>query len=216
MLVKYCNDDCQRQDWRKHKPHCITKEEQVRRKGLSEELFTASGRGDVRAMTALAAQGADINYVCAEIHGMTPLIAAALRARFAIIDALVVAGVRVNAVMTDGYSALSMACQFGYNKEQQDLARQAGMSCESMGLRLVNTLIAAGANANIVSSCGSSPLTLSCQLDHPSVVDALIKAVANANHTRHNGVTSLFVASQFGSVETVRLLLAAGANVNNA
>ena len=61
LLVKYCDDDCQRQDWKKHKPHCITKEEQARRKGLSEELIRASYRGDVRAMNALAAQGADIN-----------------------------------------------------------------------------------------------------------------------------------------------------------
>jgi hypothetical protein len=48
LLVKYCDDDCQRQDWRRHKPHCITKEEQARCKGLSEELYKACCRGDVR------------------------------------------------------------------------------------------------------------------------------------------------------------------------
>ena len=45
LLVKYFDDDCLRQDWRKHKPHCITKEEQAQRKGLGEELWRASFRG---------------------------------------------------------------------------------------------------------------------------------------------------------------------------
>ena len=149
--------------------------------------------------------------------GTTPLIAAVFRAQFAMIDALIAAGVRVNAVMADGYSALCYACIFGSNKEQQDLARQAGITNESMSLRLVNTLIAAGANVNhVVSSRGSSPITMACEHDHPSVVDALIKAGANVNHARPDGTTALGMASQHGFVEIVRLLLAAGANVNHA
>ena len=213
LLVKYCNDDCQRQDWRKHKPHCITKEEQARRKGLSEVLFMASERGDVRAMTALAAQGADINCAYVEQGGITPLMIGVLKAQFAMIDALIVAGVRVNAVSTAGDSSLCFACGFGPAKEQRDRARQAGMSCESMSLRLVNTLIAGGANVNkVASSDGSSPITVACGIDHPSVVDALIKAGANVNQVRHDGATALMSASQDGFVETVRVLLAAGAD----
>ena len=213
LLVKYCDDDCQRQDWKKHKPHCITKEEQARRKGLSEELCWASRRGDVRAMNALAAQGADINYAWVEKRVLTPLMAAVCGAEFATIDALIVAGVRVNAADADGYSALCIACIFGAGKADQDLARQAGMTCESTSVRLVKTLIAAGSNVNhVVSSTGVSPLFLASQLDHPSVVDALIKAGANVNHARPDGMTALIFASQFGSVEIVRLLLAVGAD----
>jgi ankyrin repeat protein len=208
LLVKYCDDDCQRQDWKKHKPHCITKEEQARRKGLSEELWLDSCRGDVRAMNALAAQGADINYAWLEKRVLTPLTAAVCGAEFAMIDALIVAGVRVNAVMADGNSALCYACIFG----DQDLARQAGMTCDSTSLRMVNALIAAGANVNQVTSKGASPLTPACEHDHPSVVDALIKAGANVNHTRPDGATALGMASQKGFAETVRVLLAAGAD----
>ena len=164
-------------------------------------------------MNALAAQGADINYVWVEISGCTPLMAAVFRAQFAMIDALIVAGVRVNAVMADGNSALSIACSFGSNKEHQDLARQAGMTCESASLRLVNTLIAAGANVNhVASSNGASPLDQASQEDHPSVVDVLIKAGADVNHARPDGATALMVASQKGFVEIVRVLLAAGAD----
>ena len=164
-------------------------------------------------MNALAAQGADINYAWAERGGATPFMLAAFRAQFAMIDALIVAGVRVNAVSTAGDSSLCFACEFGPAKEQRDRARQAGMSCESMSLRLVNTLIAGGANVNNVdSSLGISPLTLACGIDHPSVVDALIKAGANVNYAGHDGVTSLFKASLNGFVETVRVLLAAGAD----
>ena len=65
---------------------------------------------------------------------------------------------RVSAANADGYSALCYACLFGSNKEQQDLARQAGMTCKSMSLRLINTLIAAGANVNhVISSKGPRP-----------------------------------------------------------
>ena len=82
------------------------------------------------------------------------------------IDALIVAGARVDAVAGDRVSPLCFACQFGFAKEQQDLSRQAGMACESMSLRLVNTLIAAGGNVNhVVSSSGSSIITLACELD---------------------------------------------------
>jgi len=208
QLVKYCNQDCQRQDWKKHKPRC--KEEQVRRKGLSEELWMASCRGDVRAMNELAAQGADINYVWVEHDCNTPLMAAVTMARFATIDALIVAGVRVHDVDALGFSALCTACQFGNDKDSQDQARQAGMTSESTSLRMVNALIAAGANVHqVTSTSGSSPLTLASEQDHPSVVDALMKAGANVHYARPDGGTALTTASLFGRVETVRLLLAA-------
>ena len=71
------------------------------------------------------------------------------------------------------------------------------MTCKSMSLRLINTLIAAGANVNhVVSSNGASPSTLACELDHPSVVDALIKAGASVNDIKPDGGTALITASQ--------------------
>ena len=48
-------------------------------------------------MNALAAQGADINYSWFENRGITPLMMAVCGAEFAVIDALIVAGVRFNA-----------------------------------------------------------------------------------------------------------------------
>ena len=38
-LVSYCDKRCQERDWRKHKPNCLTIEEQAAKKAINEELI---------------------------------------------------------------------------------------------------------------------------------------------------------------------------------
>ena len=86
-LVSYCDKRCQEWDWRKHKPNCLTMEEQAAKKAINEELFWASFGGQLRSVRQLLAErGATANYFCDDGH--FPLYAASVMGHVQVVDAL--------------------------------------------------------------------------------------------------------------------------------
>ena len=215
--VKYCNEECQREDWSRHKQNCLTKVEQSRH-NLGIRLYMASGGDSVPSIAALLKKGADIHYVWIEQAEATPFMAAVLHLAFGSIDFLISAGVRVDDVDINGSSALHMACMFGHKEEEQALAleRHPDLTMEASILRVVNTLIAARANVNQVDFRGRTPLSHASGVDYPSIVDSLIKAGSTVDHVNTEfGGTPLTFACESNCPNVLQVLITAGANVNH-
>jgi ankyrin repeat protein len=101
----------------------------------------------------------------------------------------------VNAVETDGSTALHWAAQRN-NLEVADL------------------LIAAGANPKAATRYNITPLFLACTNGNAAFIEHLLKAGVDANSTSEQGETALMTAALNGTADAVRVLLMHGANVN--
>jgi len=72
-----------------------------------------------------------------------------------------------------------------------------------------------GAEIDLVSDRGVTPLWDASMHGQAEIVQLLLRAGADANYVRpHDGFSPLHLASQNGHSEVVQMLLAAGANVN--
>jgi ankyrin repeat protein len=117
---------------------------------------------------------------------------AAERRDRAAVRTLLAGGVDVNAVQSDGTTALHWAA---YN----DDAETAGL------------LLKAGADVNAVNRYGVPPLALACTNGNAPMVKLLIEAGADVTATMKGGETMLMMAARAGSVDAVKALLVRGA-----
>jgi ankyrin repeat protein len=109
--------------------------------------------------------------------------------------ALLAQKVNVNAVATDGSTALHWAV------ENDDRG-------------LATALLAAGADPKLRNRHGVTPLHLAASNGDAAVVDALVAAGAEVDAATPGGETPLMLAARTGDAETVRRLISRGADVN--
>ena len=81
-------------------------------------------------------------------------------------------------------------------------------------LKIVETLVAFGADVNLRNGSGDTPLTSITSTVTPELVKHLIAAGARVNARDNNGASPLMIAARTGSVSVVKELIEAGANVN--
>lgn len=149
---------------------------------------------------------------CLSAFGLTILLAAgsvsaganegsligAVRARDAgTVEALLRAGVDVNAPAADGATALHWAVYHD-------------------ALPLADRLLDAGADVDAANDYGVTPLSLACDNGSAGMVMRLLDAGADADAARSTGETPLMTCSRTGHVEAVQALLDAGANPSAA
>lgn len=88
----------------------------------------------------------------------------------------------------------------------------------SRQIRVIEALIAGGANVNIKSKYQlefpEAPLYLAVYFNYPEIVRALIAGGAQVNKRTYFGFTPICVAAEYGRNEMVEALIAAGADVN--
>lgn len=75
-------------------------------------------------------------------------------------------------------------------------------------------LIAGGANVNVATKNGTTPLVHAAELGHLEIVKTLIANGADVNARLKPGYTALMLAADNGHAEIVRLLIENGADVN--
>ncbi|WP_422135608.1 ankyrin repeat domain-containing protein [Endozoicomonas sp. ALD040] len=103
-------------------------------------------------------------------------------------------GVNVNAVMTNGLTALMLASGWGHTD-------------------VVERLINAGVNLNAALSDGTTTLFIAAQMGHTYCVKLLIEAEANLNVRASDGATPLAIAIKMGNTDSMKLLINAEAKL---
>src|SRR5262245_47249678 len=160
--------------------------------GGSTPLHHAAGFGTVATLNLLLDRGASVNTT--NRMGSTPLHWAAAdeeKTRF-----LLEHGAAIDSQLHDGRTPLYLAAS------------------ERDGLAVLRTLLKKGANPNLASLTGRTPLMASAGGGDVEAMRLLLEKGANLNAVNSAGSTALLDAAGSRNAEAVRLLLDKGADVN--
>ncbi len=148
----YCNAECQRSDWKRHKVDCslMNAERQV----AKSPLILAASRRNLAEVEKLVRAGADVN-MATKGDGGTALHMAAQLGQLAIVQCLVQHGADKNKAINEGATTLFMAAQQGH-------------------LAIVQYLVQQGADKNKATSDGFTPLYVAAQNGYLAVVQHLV------------------------------------------
>lgn len=129
-------------------------------------------------------------------HSAVPIVDAAFGRDFATVKALVARKVDVNQRGRGKTTALHWAARWN-------------------NVEAARVLIEAGADPNVVTTLGATPLYFAAMYGGRDMIDLLLSAKAKPDQpVLANKATPLMYAARVGNLESVRLLLRAGANVN--
>jgi ankyrin repeat protein len=185
-------------------------------------LMTVARTGNVTAVKALVAHGADLN-VKEKLRGQTALMWAVAQRHPEVVRALIEGGADIRArskvrtqvlnVGGDGNNALTSA-----NPPEPidvDLGGYTPLLFAAMqgDLESARLLTAAGADANDVSPSGTTALVVAAHSGHGAVGRLLLEQGADANAAAA-GYTALHAAILAGDIDLVKALLVHGADPN--
>lgn len=159
---------------------------------LGPDLYIAIGQGNVPAVKALLAQGADPE--ARNILQMRPLLIAAGAGQMEAVKLLLAAGADVNGETPYG-RPLAFA-EMGPNPS------------------IASLLLEKGADVNARRPDGITTLMLAARSGHTDTVKALLARKAELSARDNDGVTALTYAARDGRTETARYLLSQGAAVD--
>jgi uncharacterized protein len=185
-------------------PNCgeRDKRETICRLAGCNQLMIAAENGELNRVRALLGKGADVN--ARSKSGHTALILAAAAGHLEVVKALLNAGADAN---TRAYSFHS----------GEYLALMSAMDrCNKDWLKILDGMIAAGAEVNPKETFSRSPLMYAITRYDLVLVKALIARGADVNLKNELGTTPLMtvIMSRGPRIEMVKLLMEAGADPN--
>ena len=138
-------------------------------------VFKAANQGGAHTVAAWLDQGGGVDAHCAELEGMTLLMAAASGGQGAMVRMLLQRGASVNLQNSHGETALMGAAAFGHTT-------------------IVQALLDAKADASLQSTSGGTALMHAAAGGHTTTVQALLDAKADASLQSTDGSTALMWA----------------------
>ena len=193
----------------------------------STPLQRASKNGHIAIVEKLIKYKADPNQVA--IDGATALMLASNYNHLDILNILLSAGAQVNKAMADGWTALMFACDQNYIKIVQHLLKAGAdpnvsthsSKCSPVYFAtskysdpsILLALAEAGADLNVTTYTGATPLVIASQLGFETTVEVLLNLKASLDHQTKHGFTALMAAAHKGHVGIAENLLLAGADM---
>jgi hypothetical protein len=152
------------------------------RSSVNGKLMKAAGEGDVVTVKRLLTLGADPDYRPRDRlqGGWTPFLAASTTHDVGLVRLLLDKGADVNTQADQGETALILAI-----RECQ---------AETDGTEMVQALLARGADPDLPSWNGRTPLMQASTQGHPGIVDLLLRRGADLLPTDGEGKTALLLA----------------------
>ena len=150
-------------------------------------------QGDVKAIKTTLAEGADVEELSKD--GQTPLMLAASRCHYEIIDLLASSGVNINATSAKGWTALMYAVR-------------------KKDYRTVEHLISCGADVNHLSPDRWTALAEAAYQGQKMIMKRLLACGADTESRSSHDWTPLMHATYKGDIAAVRLLLDVGADMD--
>ena len=191
-------------------------------------LIWAADRDDVETADLLLRAGADVK--AANEYGVTALYAAAASTDAAMTEKLLAAGADPNARLSSGVTPLMEAARRGNlatvrlllagradpDAQETNAGQNALMWAISERHGAVTAeLVQHGADVNVRSKNGYSPISFAAQQGDTDSIRALIEAGANVNDVApKSGLTPILIASAMGRTKAALLLLDKGADPN--
>jgi len=192
-------------------------------------LFAAVQNKHKPVVEYLLTKGAHINEKNGQT-GLTALYKACVDGSLDIATVLLDAGADVNLKSTQGYTPLYAAVQSKHKPVVEYLLSKGASIDEKLGplgltafykasidgsLDIAKVLVDAGADINMKSTEGYTPLFVAVQNKHKPVVEYLISKGARIDEKNgQNNDTALHKACVTGSLEVVKILVDAGADIN--
>ncbi len=149
--------------------------------------------------------------------GRTPLMYAVMQGNAALVQTLLGKGARLDLKNKDGDTALSLAKKDGLEYIAQLLEKHAGSANESAGQAdpdKVKALISKGADVNLRTPTGSTPLMYAADGNKLEIIRALLRSGADVNAKNGANSTALIFASVKGHLGVAKELLRRKADVN--
>ena len=185
--VRYCNAECQRADWARHKmPDCIRFGHD---RGWDTPLQQACIAGNVTEVRRLVEEGVDVDK--ATTNGPTPLYTAAVHGFLLVVQCLVEKGADVDRARATSFTPLYGAAIKGF-------------------LPIVRYFVEHGADKDKATSDGATPLYVAAAGGYEAVVRYLAEQGANVDKATSDGATPLYAAAQNGHFVVVRYLAEQG------
>ncbi len=191
-----------RWDTQTSRPKCAGKDkgETICSMAGCNQLMIAAENGELIRVRALLQEGVDVN--ARSKSGHTALMLAAYAGHLEVVKALLNAGADTNTRAYTSHGGEFLTLMSAMDRRNKDW------------LKILNAMIAAGAEVNPKEVFSSSPLMYAITRYDPVLVKALLKRGADVNLKNERGTTPLMTAvmSRGSTVEIVKLLLAAGAD----
>ncbi len=149
-------------------------------------MVKACLRGDLNRVVKLLDLGAPVN-AKTDVHGVSPLMAAAAGGHIAVMGLLLARGADVNANAAQGITALTVAM----SQDQIEAAR---------------VLLNSGADANTKDSYNTTPLMAAAMNGQPAFVKMLLESGADVTAKNSQGKSALTLALEKGHKEVAALL----------
>jgi hypothetical protein len=185
----YCNAECQRSDWTRHKIDCNKMSSQ--RQFVKSPIFLAVVSGNLAEVQKVVREGADVNKAL-KADGVTPLWIAAAHGHLSVVHWLVLQGADKNKANSNRETPLFSAAQQGQ-------------------LLVAKYLVQQGVDIDTAGDGGATPFFIAAENGHLSVVQYLAQQGADKTKALNEGTTPLIVASQKGLLSVVQFLGELGA-----
>ena len=206
----------------------MLKSEQYRKKGksvfsieiLKDEysLRIASLKGEKeRARNILSTGMVDINSV--NLYGSTPLHLAAIKGKADVVEYLIKYGADKTTTTIDGKTPLFKAAESGHKDTVKlligaETENTMILATKGGNISVVRMLLDAGADPNMKSSRGDTPLLMSANEGNLGITKLLLQRGAQPNIVGRSGYTPLHQAACNGNIDVVKELLEKGADPN--